>query len=111
MNFINFSIKDYDVSDFNISPEYKFQDKKSKVYIFGDLIGAIFEKKLFSSEESFDKIVKKINKSDFNGFVSTTIGQYYLVIIQNNNVKILCSPSSPSLFYTFENGIYIFSND
>ena len=81
------------------------------IHIFGEIIGAIIDNDVYNSEE-----IKKLFKFKFEDInfikkiIRNSIGSFYVIISQLDNIQIICSYSSPGLFYKTKNKIIYFSN-
>ena len=89
------------------------KDKDFEIYIFGDLMGAIYKSKKYYQYEAFQFLVDSFsNKKVFESFFRTLIGKCIVVIKSSLEIKIYVSPSSSGLFYMkSKNKIKIFDDE
>ena len=108
MNFLLNKKSDIETSD---SPKYLRNHNNCKIQVFGDLIGAIYKGKIFSPDESFEKICNYKNKDSLTKFLRNLVGKCYVVLENKNKTYFYCSPSSSGLFYSYVNEKVIITDD
>lgn len=111
MKIINFSINRKLKVNTKNTPSFFFNKSDTKLYILGELIGAIMDDKIFDNENLKIFLKENIFNTDLlKKIARNSIGSFYLIIIKKNNVDIFCSYTSPGLFYSKRNNNIYFSS-
>ena len=104
MKIINFSINHKLKVNTKNTLSFFFNKSDTKLYILGEIIGAIMDDKVFDNKNL--KIFFKeniFNTSLLKKIARNSIGSFYLIIVKKQNVDIFCSYTSPGLFYSKRN--------
>ncbi|MFX0195105.1 MAG: hypothetical protein ACFFCW_03195 [Candidatus Hodarchaeota archaeon] len=89
-----------------------FALREMEVHVFGEVLGAIIEDKIYDKISAIDEIQERAKSvANLLPFMRCAIGKFYLLINDGKRIKIITSPSSTGFFYLEEDGTLIISED
>ena len=111
MEIVNFSLD----TNLNVKCEKSFdfsiKNSKNSIHILGEIIGAILDNTVYDDEGVRNYLEEHIDDlNSIEKLVRNSIGSFYAIITSNKKIHLLCSYTSPGLFYTKEDHLIHFSN-